>query len=144
VIAEDVKSVRSYASCGNVNNARKELACDLIHVGDHEKKTLRSSISSGECACAERAVYGTCCACLGLHLYNLNVLAEDVLRGLAKDVLVRCGPSVGYFRHRAGRGDRIDGCNLGERVRHVSRGCVTIHRNFLSFYHGNLYLRFKL
>ena len=44
VVSENVKSVGSYASCGNVNNARKKLAGDLIHVGYHKKKTLRSSV----------------------------------------------------------------------------------------------------
>jgi hypothetical protein len=51
VVTEDVKSVRSYASCGNVDNAREKLACDLIHIGDHQEKTLRSGISSSESSC---------------------------------------------------------------------------------------------
>jgi hypothetical protein len=118
-----------------VNNARKKLAGDLIHVGDHKEKSLRSGVGGGKRTCCKRTVNGTCCTCLGLHLNNLNVLTEDVLRRLAKDVLVGSRPCVCYLSHRAGRGDGIDAGNLGERIGNVRCSGVTVHRNFLSFYH---------
>ena len=133
VIAEDVERVRSYATSRNMDDAGKKLACDLIHVGDHQKQTLRSGVGGGECTCCERAVNGTCRTCLGLHLHHLNGVAENVSRGFTEDVLVGSSPCVGHFRHRRRRRDRVDGSNLGERVGHVRRGGVTIHGNLFSF-----------
>ncbi len=50
MIAENVKSVRSDASCRNVNNAGQKFACDLVHVGDHQQQTLRCGKCGGESA----------------------------------------------------------------------------------------------
>ena len=135
VITEDVKSVGSNTSCGYVNNARKKLTGDLVHVGDHKKKTLRCGVGCGKSTCSERTVNCTCSARLRLHLNNLNILTENVLCRLAEDVLVGSRPCVCYLSHRAGRCDGVDSSNLCERVRYVSSSGVTIHRNFLSFYH---------
>ena len=120
VVAEDVQCVGGHGSCGNVEYARKQLACDLVHIRDHQEQALRCGIGSGQSAGCQRTVNGTCCACLGLHFDNLNGGAEDVL-------LTLCRPLVNVVCHRAGRSDRIDACYFGKRIRHVSRSSVTIH-----------------
>ncbi len=61
VVAEDVKCVRSYAACRNVEHAGKQLAGDLVHIRDHKEKTLRSSIGCGKSTCVQRTVNSTCC-----------------------------------------------------------------------------------
>ncbi len=135
VIAEDVQSVRCYASCGYVDDAGKKFAGNLVHIRDHQKKTLRCGVSGGQSTGCQGTVNGTGSAGLGLHLDDLYIFTENVLRRFAKDVLVGCRPGVCDFCHRAGRRDGVDGGNFRERVRYVRGGSVTIHRDFLSLYH---------
>ena len=94
MIAEDVKSVGSNATGRNVENRGKKFTGNLIHIRDHEKKTLRSGIGCGESACCERAVNGTCRAGFGLHFGNLNGGSEDVFHAL-------CRPLVNIVCHGA-------------------------------------------
>ena len=87
VVAEDTKSVSSKCSSRYVEYARKELACDLVHVRDHQKKTLRSCVCRCERACLQRSVYSTCCACFGLHLYHFDFLSENVLVAMRSHII---------------------------------------------------------
>ena len=48
MVAEDVECVARDAAGGNVYDVRNELAGDLVHVRDHEKKTLGSSVGRGQ------------------------------------------------------------------------------------------------
>ena len=120
VIAEDVERVRSYAACGNVEYAGKQLACNLIHIGNHKKKSLRCGVGRGKSTGRKRTVYRTRSSCLGLHFGNLYGCTEDVL-------LTLCCPLVNIVCHRAGRCDGVNTRNLGKRVRHVCGGVVTVH-----------------
>ena len=94
MIAENVKCVRSYAACGNMENRGEKLARDLVHVRDHKKKSLRRRVGGGECAGCERTVNGSGCACFGLHLGNLNSCAENVFESV-------CRPLVNIVCHGA-------------------------------------------
>ena len=67
------------------NTRRQQLAGDLIHIRDHQQKTLRSGISRRQSAGGQRAVNGAGSAGLGLHLHNLDAVAEDILHGHAAD-----------------------------------------------------------
>ncbi len=120
VVAEDVQRVRRDGACGNVEHARQQLACDLVHVRDHEQQTLRRGVGRGQRACRQRAVHGACGTRLGLHLNHLNGGAEDILA-------VSRRPLVDAVRHRAGRRDRVDARDLGKRIRHMCRSGVTVH-----------------
>ena len=120
MIAEDVKSVRSDASCGYVENCGKQLACDLIHIGDHEEQTLRSGVGGCESTCGQRTVNGSGSACFGLHLGDLDGRAENVFHAL-------CRPLINIVSHGAGRGYRVDTGNLCERVRHICSSIVAVH-----------------
>ena len=114
VVAEDVEGVGGHGTGGHVEDARKALAGDLVHVGDHEEQALRRRVGRREGAGAERAVDGARGARLGLHL-------DDLDRGAG-----------------AGRGDRVDARHLGERIRDVRCRLVAVHglklaRHILSF-----------
>ena len=82
VFTKNVECVGSYVTSRYVNNCRKKLAGHLEHIGDHEKKTLGSSVGSCESTCCKRTVNGTCCTCLRLHFCNLDCCSEDVLETL--------------------------------------------------------------
>ena len=128
MVAEDVKSVRSDAASRNMDNVRKQFAGDLVHVRDHQKKTLGSGVGGGKSTRSERAVNSACRAALGFHFHDLNAFAEDVSCRFAKDVLIRGRPGIRHFCHRAGRGDRINGRNLRKGIGNVRRGGVAVHR----------------
>ena len=120
VIAENVQRMGSNATCGYVDNAREQLASHLVHVRDHQEKTLGSSISCCECAGCERTVNSTSCTGLGLHLCYADFTAKYVLSA-SSSVL------VGFISHNGRRRDRVDSSNVCERVRNVSSSIVTIH-----------------
>ena len=120
VIAEDVKGVGGDAAGGHVEDARQALARDLVHVRDHEQKTLRGGVGGGQRARDERAVDGARGAGLGLHLNDVHLRAKDVLLALG------C-PLVDMVGHGAGRRDRVDTRNLGKRIRYVCGRLVAVH-----------------
>ena len=135
VVAENIQRVRSNAASGNVNNVRKQFACDLVHIRDHKKKSLRSRVGRCQSACGKRTVNRTCGTALGLHLNHLDTFTENISCGFTEDILVGRGPSVGHFRHRAGGSDRIDCGNFRKRIRNVCGGGVTVHGNLSSVCH---------
>ena len=63
VVSENIQRVGGKASGTDMHNARKQLACDLIHVRDHEQQSLRCSVGCGEGACGQGTVEGSGCAC---------------------------------------------------------------------------------
>ena len=120
MIAENVKCVGSNAASRYMENAGEKLTGDLIHIGYHEQKALGCSVSSGESTGCERTVNGAGCACLRLHLGNLNGGAEDILETLRR-------PLVNVVCHGAGRSYRVDTGNFRERIGHICRSVVTVH-----------------
>ncbi len=130
VVTEDVQGLRSNAARGNIENTRKLLGSDLVHIRDHQKKTLRSCKCSGDSTGSKGTVNGTCGAGFGLHLGNLNGVAEDVLASFR-------GPLVDRVGHRAGRCDGVDTCDFGESVCYMSRSGISIHGLFHSSHYRN-------
>ena len=92
VVAEDVQSVCTYAASSDVADCRKTFACDLVKVGDHQKKTLGSCEGGCHCAGSDRAVDSTCSTGFGLHLGNLYRLTEDILASCRS-------PLINMLRH---------------------------------------------
>ena len=92
VITEDIQCVSTYAASSDVDDCRKAFACDLVKVGDHQKKTLGSCEGGCHCTGSDRAVNRTCSTCLGLHLGNLYRLTENVLAS-------GCSPLINMLRH---------------------------------------------
>ncbi len=120
MVAEDGQGVGSQRTSGNMEHAGEQLACDLIHIGDHQQQALRSGVGSGQGASGQGAVNSASGTSLRLHLNNFNLISEDVLQALG-------GPLVGDFRHGGGRSDGIDCGNVGKRIGYMRGGVVTVH-----------------
>ena len=120
MVAENAERVGSESPCGNVDDSGKELAGNFIHIRDHKKKSLGSGKRSGKGAGGKRAVDGTGSAGFGLHLRNLDLVAENIGSSA-------CGPLVRKFSHNRGGRYRIDCGYVGVRVGNVSGGGVAVH-----------------
>ena len=120
VVAEDVQSMGSDAARGNIDDARQQLASHFVHIRDHEQQALGSGKRGGQRAGGQRAVNRTGRAGFGLHFDNLDFIAEDIFAALR-------GPLVRNLSHHRRRRDRIDRGQIGERIRYVRRGVVSIH-----------------
>ena len=120
VIAEDGERVRGERARGNVKYARQHLACDLIHIGDHQQKSLRSGVSGGQRAGLQRAVHRAGGAALGLHLDDLHRFAKQIFFAV-------CCPGIHMLRHRGRRSDGENAGDLSERIRDISRSLVAVH-----------------
>ena len=121
MIAENVQRMGGDGTGRNVEDAGKLLRSDLVHVRDHQQKTLRRRVSGRQSACAEGAVDSTGCTGLRLHLSNLDTGAENVLQA-------SCRPLIDEVRHRGRRGDGVNAGDLGKRIGYVCRGIVAVHR----------------
>ena len=120
VVAEDVQRLGGHGTGGHMEHGGQLLGCDLVHIGDHQQQALGSGIGSGQSAGAERAVNGTGCAGLGLHLHHFDLGAKDVFQTVS-------GPLVHKVGHGRRRGDGVDGRYFRERIGYMRRGVVAIH-----------------
>ena len=125
VVAENVQSVISESACADVENAGGKFTRYLIHIGDHQKKTLACGKGGGQSTCAQRTVYRACCARFGFHFSQLQGLTEQVLA-------IGICPFVGVFRHRRRRRDRIDRRNFAERISDMRRRGVAVNSHFFA------------
>ena len=125
VVTEDVQGLRSNATCGYIENTRELLGSNLVHIRDHQKKTLRCGKCGGDSTGSKGTVNGTCSAGFGLHLGNFNRVAEDVLAAFRR-------PLVDGIGHRAGRGDGVNTGNFRKRIGYVSGSGIAIHGLFHS------------
>ena len=125
VVTEDVQGLGGDGTGRHVKDAGQLLGCDLVHVGDHQQQTLGSGEGGGDGTGSERTVHSTGGTGFGLHLNNLDLVAEDVLQ--------TCGtPLVNSVGHRAGGGDRIDSSYIGKRISYMRSRGIAIHRLFCS------------
>ena len=119
VIAEDREGMRGERARGHVEDRCGQLACDLVHVRDHQQQALRRCESRRQRTGLQRAVDGTGGAALTLHLDDRRHITPDVRPALA-------GPLVRQFRH-GGRGrDRIDRAHLVQAVGDAGAGFVAV------------------
>ena len=129
VVTEDTEWVAGNGTCRNVEYRWEQLARNLVHVRNHQKKTLRSSEGGSERTCLERTVYSTCCTSLRLHFLYENCVAEEIL------ATCNC-PLIHVLSHWRRWSDGVDGSHLGEHVCYMSRSGVTITSDkFLFFTH---------
>ena len=127
VVAENVERVGRERTGRDMEYARQQLACDFIHVRDHEKKALGCGVGRRQRTGGKAAVHGACGARLRLHLHDFYFRTEDVLH-------VSCGPYIDLIGHRAGRRDRVNAGNFRKGVAYMRRSGIAIH-GFLDSWH---------
>ena len=120
VLRKDGDIIGSHVAGGGVDDGGLQLARDSVHGGDHQHHALAGRVAGAEAAAVQCAVHGGDRTSLALHLDQLDRLTEDVLHSAGS-------PGVNVVGHRAGRGDGIDGCNFGKRIRSVCGCLVTVH-----------------
>ena len=132
VVTEDGQRVAGEGAGGHVEHGRQHFAGDLVHVRDHQEKTLGGRESRGKGTSLEGTVYGAGGTGLALHLRHFDGLAPEILLPMG-------GPLIDVLGHRRGRGDRVDGGMFAEQVSDVRGGEVTITGDeFLFFCHDKL------
>ena len=94
VITEDRQCMSSQSTSRNVEHAWQQFAGNLIHVRDHQQKTLGSCISCGQRTCIQGTMNSTRGTGLSLHFGYCHCVAEDVL-------LACSSPLVNVVCHRA-------------------------------------------
>ena len=123
MVTENRKRMISQRTGTHVENARKQLAGDLVHVRDHQQKALGRREGRRQRARLQRAVHGAGRAGFGLHLRNADLLSKQV------HSIMRC-PIVCDFGHRRRRGDRVDRCHIAERISDMADGCIAVYGHF--------------
>ena len=127
VIAEDTKRMTGERTGRYVEYARKQFACNLIHIRNHEQQALRCGERGGQRTSLQRAVKCTGSAAFRLHFLNSYVLPPEVLATTGS-------PFIDVLRHgRRGR-DGVDGGNFGEHIAHVSCCLVAVACDKLLFF----------
>jgi hypothetical protein len=121
VVAEDRQTLGRECAGGDVNDRRRQLSGDLVHVRDHEEQALRRRERRRERAAEERPVDRARRAALALHLDDARRESPEVRAALAR-------PSVGELPHRRRRRDRVDGDHLRREIRDLRRRLVAVDR----------------
>ena len=120
VVAEDVQRVGRNGTGGDVEHAGELLSRDLVHIRDHQQQALRGRVGGRQRTGAQGAVHRAGSTGFGLHLDDLDLVAEDVL-------LAVCGPLVDQVGHRGGRRDGVNGRDFTESIAYVSRSIIAVH-----------------
>ena len=105
MVAEDTQRVRSQRTSGNVEHTGNQLACNLVHIGNHQEQTLGSRECCSESTSLQGAMNGTCSTSLRLHFLNAYGLAPQVLATTSS-------PFVNMLRHRRRRSNGVDSSYL--------------------------------
>src|SRR5665647_818621 len=101
---------------------REKLSGYLVHIGDHQKKSLRCRVGCCQSAGLQSAMHCAGCACFTLHLNNLYLFAEHVLKAM-------CCPFIDILCHGGRRSDGIDTGYLAEHISYVRSCLVTVTCN---------------
>jgi hypothetical protein len=83
-----------------MQNERRKLAGDLIHVRDHEKKALRRSERGAQSPSLKCSVDRPCCTPFALHLDYRGHCIPEIFQPSRS-------PRIGAFSHRRGRRDGV-------------------------------------
>jgi hypothetical protein len=110
MVAEDRERLGGNRARGDVKDGRRQLAGDLVHVGDHQEQALRGGEHRRERPGLQRAVHRTRSAAFALHFLNERRRAPDVLA-------VVCGPRIRPLAHGTGWGDRVNRDHLADAIR---------------------------
>ena len=120
MVTENVQGLGSDGTGGDMEHGGQQLAGDLVHIGDHQQQTLGCGVGGGQGTGGQRAVNGTGGTSLGLHLNDLDGVAENVLAASG-------APLVDVIGHGAGGGDGVDASNLGKGIADVGGSSSAVH-----------------
>ena len=120
MVTEDIQARCSQRTCGDVEHARQQLASNLIQVRDQQQETLRCRVGRRQRASLQGTMYGTSGTALGLHLDDADLLAEQVLLAVRRELIY-------VLRHRRGWRDRVDGSHIGECIGYIGGSRVAVH-----------------
>ena len=134
MVAENAECVGCKRARRNVEHAGEQLARDLVHVRDHEQQALARGERRGHRARGKRTVHRARGTRFGLHLDDLQHVAQDVFPALPR-------PFVTVFRHGRGGRDGVDRRNVGKRIRYMRRCGVTVDCHL---FHRDLHIVYKL
>ena len=132
VVTENRKALHGKGTGSHMEDRGGQFARNLVHVRDHQEKTLGCGEGRGQSTGLQSTVNGTGSATFGLHFKHAGNLSPNIL-------LACSTPVVGVLSHRTRRCNRVDSRNFANSKRYASGGFVTITRNHL-FCHG--YLQF--
>ncbi len=113
----------------DMENRGRELAGDLVHVGDHQQQSLGSGKGGGQPARLQGAVDGACCPTLTLHLHHPRHSTPEVGLAIGR-------PFIRKLPHIGRRGDRINGDNFVGKVGDTRGGLVTVDSDRLGLRHN--------
>ncbi len=134
VVTEDRKRVRRDRAGGNVEDRRRQLAGDLVHVGNHQQKTLRCRKRRRQRPRLQGAMDGAGGTALGLQFDDPGNAAPDV-------DLTLCRPLVGQFAHAGRWGDRVNRDHFGSPKGNRSNSFVAVDGEHLV--HGSSWTHMK-
>ncbi len=120
MITENGQGMGSQSPCADMKYCRQQFSGNLVHVGDHQQKSLGCGVRRCQSASGKGAMYGSGCAALRLHLNDLYFLSENVFLPMG-------GPLVHMLRHWRRRRYGINGGYLGKGIGHICCCLVTIH-----------------
>jgi hypothetical protein len=119
VVAEDGQGLAGKRTGGDVEYRRRQLAGDLVHIGQHQQQALGGGKGRRQRAGLQGTMDGPGGAALALHFDDARHRAPEIF-------LAARGPLIGPLAHGRGRGDGIDGDDFVEAVRHQGGGLVAI------------------
>ena len=93
MVAEDRQTLRRQRTRRHMNDRRRQLAGDLVHVRNHQQQALRRREGGRHRAGLQRAVHRPGRSTFALHLRHQRDLAPDVPLAFRR-------PLVGQFGHR--------------------------------------------
>ena len=114
-----------------MEDRRDHLTSDLVHVRNHQEKSLRCRERGCQSSCGERTMDGSCGTSLGLHLHDVYFLAPEVL-------LARGGPLLCILAHRRGRSNRVNCGYIAECICNIRSSGVSINGNHFLVCHFSL------
>ncbi|KAF5044330.1 hypothetical protein DSECCO2_492900 [anaerobic digester metagenome] len=120
VVAEDGQGMGCHGARADMEDARKQFAGNLVHVGDHEQEALGTGKGGGQRAAGQGAVDSAGRTGFGLHLTDQNLLIENIQPALSR-------PLVRDLTHGRRGGDRVNGGRVAHRIRDMGDGGVPIH-----------------
>ena len=120
MVAKDRECVRGEGARRDMEGCRRELACDLIHIGDHQQQALGRGKRRRQRSRLQGPVHCARSSAFALHFDDVRDAAPGIRHALGR-------PLVGPFAHGRRRGDWIDGDHLAHAISDIGDGLIGVH-----------------